>query len=149
MSKKNLCDVSKCHAACCYNVPMEKGFLSVYKKKIVNPVKGLGMYEDMDKTAYRRTKMGNWGRASYLTITNGDPAENKCPFLRDDCKCNIYEHRPAVCRRFGVTPGEPLLHCEYIKNNDKANEQKTVESIRFLARRFSGEAVQQHLHRKF
>ena len=30
-----------------------------------------------------------------------DPMLNKCPFLRADYKCNIYENRPEVCRQFG------------------------------------------------
>lgn len=38
--------------------------------------------------------------------------ENKCPFLKDDCTCNIYEYRPDVCRKFGQIPQLP---CKYIK----------------------------------
>lgn len=30
--------------------------------------------------------------------------DNKCLFLRHDFKCNIYENRPDVCRKFGYTP---------------------------------------------
>lgn len=51
---------------------------------------------------------------SEYVLTSDNLMLNKCPFLRADCKCNIYEHRPALCRRFG-DGSHPLLTCHYIK----------------------------------
>ena len=38
--------------------------------------------------------------------------DNKCPFLRHDFKCNIYENRPDVCRKFGEIDKLP---CRFLK----------------------------------
>lgn len=35
-----------------------------------------------------------------IAMTDMDLDRNKCPFLRADCKCNIYENRPNVCRKW-------------------------------------------------
>lgn len=130
MSKKKLCDVSKCHAACCYNVPMEKGYLSAYKKRIANKVMAIGQWGDEGKDAYAKRKMGDLGRAHYLMITDKNPAKNKCPFLRADCKCNIYENRPVICRRYGQTPNERFLHCGYLQGEeDMPTQQETTGAI--------------------
>lgn len=51
---------------------------------------------------------------SELIYTSGDYNDNKCPFLRDDYKCNIYDRRPEICRKFG-DGSHPLLTCQFIK----------------------------------
>lgn len=89
------CDVNVCKAACCYNVPMNKSYLSVYRKKIVNPV-------------IRVETMGD----KVVPITNNDLGKNKCPFLTEKCKCNIYKSRPDVCVKFGT--GDGFLNCTYL-----------------------------------
>lgn len=33
------CDISKCHASCCYNAPLPKKYIFALKNRIVNPVK--------------------------------------------------------------------------------------------------------------
>lgn len=78
------CRISKCHAHCCYNIPFEKHELERYESLIVNPV-------------LFTIPMG----PADVAFTNEDPNENKCPFLRSDYKCNIYDMRPDVCRKFG------------------------------------------------
>lgn len=45
--------------------------------------------------------------------TDNDIEKNKCPFLREDCRCNIYEMRPHICRIFGDGKGSGLLNCEF------------------------------------
>lgn len=128
---KSKCDISKCHAACCYNVPMEKGYLSAFKKKIVNPVIELGQWEDVDRKTYKKTKIGELGRAHYLMITDKDPAKNKCPFLRNDCKCNIYQDRPIICRRYGQTDNVRFLHCNYLQGELGAPTRQEAEAAIF------------------
>lgn len=116
---KAKCDTSKCKAACCYNVPMPKGFFSAYRKKIVTPYKRLIEQQACDDN----------GKLLYLPIVSEKWSENKCPFLRDDYKCNIYEVRPWICRNFGTPPEgnkSKLLHCGWLegKECDNAIENK-------------------------
>jgi Fe-S-cluster containining protein len=47
-----------------------------------------------------------------ITMTDWNLDNNKCPFLRADFKCNIYENRPDVCRKFGEIPELP---CKYYR----------------------------------
>lgn len=112
MTAYKKCDTSKCHAACCYNVPMEKGYISAYRKRIVNPVLRMEPQGD-DKSA--RNVFGSKARAQYIMRTSEDVMENKCPFLRQDCRCNIYVQRPVICRRFG-DPRETqrFLNCQFL-----------------------------------
>lgn len=89
------CKVHKCNACCCYNIPFERFELERYKDKIVNPI------------------LFTLPQGPYVVaFTDADPANNKCPFLRADYKCNIYENRPEVCRLFGIVPQMP---CKWLK----------------------------------
>ena len=90
------CRLKQCKASCCYNVPFENDELERFKDRIVNkvimqvPIKG----------------------KAEMTYTNGNMNENKCPFLRPDFLCNIYNDRPDVCRRMGEINE---LRCEFRK----------------------------------
>ena len=93
------CRTDKCHACCCYNIPFEKWELERFADKIVNPVLftmplGIGT----------------------VAFTNEDPAKNKCPFLRADYKCNIYECRPEVCRLFGTID---KMKCDFLEDENE------------------------------
>lgn len=98
------CKVQICRAKCCYNVPLPIGFVEAHVDRIVNPIlislppmKGR---EDMPE--------------SQVFFTDCDLSRNKCPFLRHDCKCNVYGDRPEICRRFGESD-DPLLKCSFRK----------------------------------
>ena len=90
------CQTDKCHASCCYNLPFDRHEHLAFKDRIVNPIIAV---TPLDHQAA-------------LVHTNPDPAKNRCPFLTSDYKCNIYEHRPDVCRKFGQIKE---LKCKYIK----------------------------------
>lgn len=97
------CRTHKCHAACCYNIVLPIGMLEQYADNIVNNV-----------IATSPMPYNPGFPPSVAVRTAAKIADNKCPFLRTDYKCNIYEHRPLICRKFGS--GEhPLLTCEYMK----------------------------------
>lgn len=51
-----------------------------------------------------------------IAMTSWDIERNKCPFLRKDCKCNIYENRPDVCRKFGEISELP---CKFWQKESK------------------------------
>lgn len=88
------CRLYKCHGSCCYNVPLLDGFVELHKDKIVTPV-------------IRYTKIDD----HVIPITSEEGMlKNKCPFLRDDYKCNIYESRPEICRLMGTIPQMPCLY---------------------------------------
>ena len=94
------CRIYKCKACCCYNVPFDKGELEQFADKIVTPV------------------LSVWpvGPAVVpFTVDFKQPQDimkNKCPFLRSDFQCNIYNDRPDVCRKFGQIKELP---CRFIK----------------------------------
>lgn len=50
-----------------------------------------------------------------IAMTDMDLDKNKCPFLRADRRCNIYENRPDVCRKFGEIPELP---CKFLKESN-------------------------------
>ncbi|MBO7617316.1 MAG: YkgJ family cysteine cluster protein [Bacteroidales bacterium] len=87
------CRTYKCKAACCYNIPFENGELEKYKDKIVNPV---------------LTTLNLFG--AVVPFTGKDLKSNRCPFLRQDLKCNIYENRPDICRKMGLVERMPCQH---------------------------------------
>lgn len=105
------CRLSKCNARCCYNIPFDKGELDIFADKIVNRV----LYTLPLKGAL-------WA------FTNENPKLNKCPFLRKDCKCNIYENRPEVCRLFGEID---KLSCRFLKIQQSGRPTTISSEIRF------------------
>lgn len=78
------CRISVCKASCCYNIPFERDELRRFSDRIVNPV-------------LFTLPLG----AGTVAFTDKNINKNKCPFLRKDCKCNIYDVRPDICRKFG------------------------------------------------
>lgn len=97
------CQTYKCHARCCYNIVLPIGLLEQFADKIVNKViTTVPMPYNPEFPP------------SEMVKTSDNPADNKCPFLRADYKCNIYEHRPLICRKFG-DGGHPMLICRYRK----------------------------------
>ena len=97
------CKTYKCKAVCCSNIVLPIGMLEQYADKIVNKV-----------IATSPMLYNPEFPPSEMVETSDNPASNKCPFLRADYKCNIYEHRPLICRKFG-NGGHPMLVCQYRK----------------------------------
>ena len=94
------CRVHKCQACCCYNVPFAQGELVRFADRIVTPVISVDHV---------------FGAELPLTVEvkkQSDILRNKCPFLRADYKCNIYDNRPDVCRKFGEIDDLP---CKWLK----------------------------------
>lgn len=106
------CRIARCHAKCCYNVPFSNGELFRYRDKIVNPIQAV--------TEIVKGFLLPWTVDVDTEIDGNEHPEkmeeamlkNKCPFLNDDCTCNIYENRPKLCRDYGRIPKLP---CKYIK----------------------------------
>lgn len=92
------CNTKICKSECCYNVPMSKSYLTAYRKKIVTPV----------------IRLMDAGKNVVVPVTSEDLNNNRCPFLTENYKCNIYESRPEICRKYG-TGTHRLLTCEYIE----------------------------------
>ncbi len=85
------CKLHKCNAACCFNVPLPIGMVEQFADKIVTPVIARECVPPSSKDL----------PLSEIAYTSEDLARNRCPFLRHDFKCNIYEDRPKICRIFG------------------------------------------------
>lgn len=99
------CDVSKCKASCCYNVPLSISYINSHRKKIVNPIIELVARSEVE------TKDDK-----VIPMTSRDASSNKCPFLRSDYRCNVYGSRPHLCKIFGEEKYEKLsdfLRCSY------------------------------------
>lgn len=92
------CLLHKCDAYCCYNIAFEHGELERFSSMIVNPVITFIPFGCIR-----------------IAMTDMDPDKNKCPFLRADRRCNIYENRPDVCRKFGEIPELP---CKFLKESN-------------------------------
>ena len=99
------CRIHKCHACCCNSVPFAENELERFKDKIVRPV--------VDTMPLGKAILPSTTKLhDRLDLLANDLLNNPCPFLRHDYKCNIYEHRPEVCRLFGEIKELP---CKYIK----------------------------------
>ena len=92
---------SQCYGCgkCCYNVPLPKSLLTSLKNRIVNEFNEVmeldsGLSEKI-KTVYAFTK------------------DMKCPFLKQNNTCNIYDRRPKICREFGISDNK-LLQCSIL-----------------------------------
>lgn len=117
------CDVSVCKARCCYNVPFPEGYDKVYKKHIVNPI--------IDKEQYGSDEKGN---PMYMYYTSLNADENKCPWLKANCRCAIYERRPNICRIFGTTPNVRFLNCHFLSGiPDKIEPHEMADALMTLA----------------
>lgn len=93
-SGKPRCLITKCKADCCYNAPIPRYLLDIYKDKIVNPVHGF----------YEMCNIPSQGGPQVIPITNLiNKIKNKCPFLTKECKCNIYDNRPKICQEYGTS----------------------------------------------
>lgn len=65
------CDISKCHASCCYNAPLPKKYIFALKNRIVNPVKEILVIDNENMK----------GEVMCYPITDHNPDKNKCPLL--------------------------------------------------------------------
>lgn len=99
------CNISKCKAQCCYWVPFPIKFLEAHADKMIRPVYGIACNEHNDKVGqaitHVETKIVDGKEQNIIEQT-----KQKCPFLTDDNKCNIYKIRPELCRCFGTKLSE-------------------------------------------
>lgn len=102
---EGVCNVKRCKACCCYTVPLPKNIIDEYKSKIINPIISIEPIGVSDE----------YNGFNVLAITDTRPAKSKCPFLRKDYLCNIYENRPELCRLFGTVKEEYDCYCRFMK----------------------------------
>lgn len=99
------CPIATCQACCCKNVPLPIGFLQKYKSRIKRKVIGTDT-----RVPYKKGYP-----LSEMVFTSMDSHQNWCPFLQANKKCNVYEHRPLICRNFGNGETEELT-CNFLKD---------------------------------
>lgn len=78
------CDPSVCHSQCCASILP----LSDYE---INKIK---------KYIRRNNILAVNRNADQSVFGNEDEYVNICPFLSEDFQCNIYVHRPEICRNY-------------------------------------------------
>lgn len=88
----------KCDASCCRFAPMSRNEFKNIKRK--NP--------KLDVTGTLIT----FGDRSVVMVVK-DRLTGRCAFLNDDdTRCQVYEDRPLLCRRYGTDPVAPCQRCQ-------------------------------------
>jgi len=102
---EGICDSKHCKACCCYTVPLPQKTTDENKDKIVNPIISIEPIGESDE----------YNGYNVLAMTDINPVKSKCPFLRKDYLCNIYDVRPNLCRLFGTIQEEGDQYCRFMK----------------------------------
>lgn len=119
MNKKFHC-LNQC-SACCGPVPIEKGTWTCYKHLA--------------------------READYFMEDNGQVfpvrKDMECVFLNNH-KCLIYEHRPLICRDYGIIAGLP---CPFLKaNGNKRSPAQTRKIERNIGKKYNAFVKEAGLH---
>ena len=69
--------------------------------------------------------------AQKVSLIYPQTTDGKCPFLREDLKCNIYEDRPSVCKEYGSEKVE-CLTCPF---QDKSGRVRAAWETKTIKRR--------------
>jgi Fe-S-cluster containining protein len=96
---------------CCGIVGFSREFLERNKDKFQRPIE----------------EFVGWKNGELIPVTK----DIRCPFLKPDKTCAVYEERPDVCREFGISP---RLVCAYFRADGKA---RTPAKTRQLKRRLA------------
>lgn len=111
------CDpiIPRCKAQCCGIAPIPIDIWNANKDKAVNP------YNDIMRDH----------KDNIFPMT-----ENlKCTFLTADYKCNIYDQRPDVCRKYS-DESHPMLTCSYIDKSGKARSRQDSRRVERMKEKF-------------
>ena len=92
---------SQCKAICCGVIPMSEKLFEENKDKIVTHPEHIERFEGPDMTL-------SFGGDLFKEASSSPPIKMvlpqtkslKCCFLNEDLSCNIYETRPAICRKY-------------------------------------------------
>jgi Fe-S-cluster containining protein len=121
----------KCKAICCAPFPMEKELWERLKHKAIRKV--LEMQEFMSPVATDKAFRDPETPRNALhifTITEVDPEVKamRCPFLTHDLKCNIYEDRPYICRKFG-DESYIQMKCSYQAKDGRVRSRQETRAL--------------------
>ncbi len=97
----------KCNASCCGIVPLPKDLWERNKHLAVNP---------HDKIIEEEGVV--------IPVTS----KGNCVFLCDDYKCNIYEDRPEICRKYG-DESHICMSCPYLHKDGKERSRQSQRKI--------------------
>jgi Fe-S-cluster containining protein len=84
-----------CKGDCCGCIPLDKTLVKVFEKRQQRKV----------------TQIVEWPNGTEIMPITED---GMCVFLKPDYTCAIYDHRPEVCKLYGVTKHEDL-QCPHLK----------------------------------
>lgn len=88
------CNVKKCRATCCGLVPIPNGTLRGFSNLIQRDIAQQIAFDE-----------------NSTIVTDRDGV---CAFLTPEYRCAIYDHRPHICRIFGIGD-HPGLRCRHLK----------------------------------
>jgi Fe-S-cluster containining protein len=113
-----------CQAECCsHYVPLESNIIERFGHLVEKPILSTRKF-DNDKTIF-------------------ETADSKCVFLNDKYRCNIYEHRPWICREFGNPNNTSyFLKCSYMPGSAlRSNKNMTFQDYSVRRRLFELEKI--------
>lgn len=100
---------------CCFNVPLPKDLVSATRNRVViQPSRWEPISDD----------------ESLRPMVIGITPDGRCPYLTKNNLCNIYDKRPWICRRFGISDDEgDLLYCPIRHGEKDGLTKKQKEQI--------------------
>lgn len=113
---------SKCQAMCCNIVPFSQERWDRNQNKIVTQPKRIMPAMGPTKCIENGFRIDLEGDIIPETETG------KCPFLRKDLLCNIYEDRPEVCKIFG-TESHVMMKCNFQDKNGNIRSRQANRKI--------------------
>lgn len=97
--------IENCNAECCGVVPIPTQKYRIFKRKIKKKIREIMILRD------------------HTVLMTEDCS---CPFLDDNHKCSIYEHRPMICKLYGTSNKLP---CPYVDiNGNKRTEEDIIKT---------------------
>lgn len=94
-----------CNAECCGIVPIQEQKYKIFKRRIKKKI-----VEVMRSGSY------------IIPMTE----DISCAFLSNNHRCTIYEHRPMICRLYGINKD---LQCPYIDiEGNKRTDQEAIDT---------------------
>jgi Fe-S-cluster containining protein len=79
---------------CCEVFPLDPKFVEAHREQFQRPV----IKEILTRNPFS-------GKEVIVVNTGTDPSSDSCVFLKRDNTCAVYNDRPDVCRKFGLSGG--------------------------------------------
>ena len=117
---KKAFDKGICKAECCGPIPIKKELIKRFEHLAQRKVNELLYFSETE----------------VLPVTE----DLICVFLDEKLRCTIYDHRPSVCKKFGVTD-EPRLQCPHMKQNGNFRSEAQKKRVYRQMKKFQNDEL--------